>query len=93
VGDSVCDIRAGKAAGAKTAAVLSGLFSCAELAREHPDLILKMPLQFKFCGKIIFRKRNIAKNRLKQLYPFRIEGLIKTSISMKYGEGFRADFK
>ena len=41
VGDSVCDIRAGKAAGAKTAAVLSGLFSCAELAREHPDLILK----------------------------------------------------
>ncbi len=41
VGDSVCDIRAGKAAGAKTVAVLSGLFSYDELAREHPDLILK----------------------------------------------------
>ena len=41
VGDSVCDIRAGKAAGAKTVAVLSGLFSCEELARENPDLILK----------------------------------------------------
>ncbi len=41
VGDSVCDIRAGKAAGAKTVAVLSGLFSFEELARENPDLILK----------------------------------------------------
>ena len=41
VGDSVCDIRAGKAAGAKTVAVLSGLFSCEELARENPDLILR----------------------------------------------------
>jgi len=41
VGDSVCDIRAGKAAGAKTVAVLSGLFSWEELARENPDLILK----------------------------------------------------
>jgi HAD superfamily hydrolase (TIGR01509 family) len=41
VGDSVTDIKAGKAAGAKTAAVLSGLFSYEELAPLHPDLILK----------------------------------------------------
>lgn len=40
-GDSISDIRAGKAAGAKTAAVLSGLFSQTELAKENPDLILK----------------------------------------------------
>ena len=40
VGDSVVDVRAGKAAGAKTVAVLSGLFSQDELAQEHPDLIL-----------------------------------------------------
>jgi HAD superfamily hydrolase (TIGR01509 family) len=41
VGDSISDIKAGKAAGAKTAAVLSGLFSRQELAKEQPDLILK----------------------------------------------------
>lgn len=41
VGDSVCDIRAGKNAGAKTVAVLSGIFSMEELAREKPDLILR----------------------------------------------------
>jgi HAD superfamily hydrolase (TIGR01509 family) len=41
VGDSVSDVRAGKAAGVGTVAVLSGLFSCEELAREKPDLILK----------------------------------------------------
>jgi HAD superfamily hydrolase (TIGR01509 family) len=41
VGDSISDIRAGKAAGSKTVAVLSGLFSYKELAKEHPDLILK----------------------------------------------------
>ncbi len=41
VGDSISDIRAGKAAGAKTVAVLSGLFSRQELAKENPDLILK----------------------------------------------------
>ena len=41
VGDSVTDIKAGKAAGAKTAAVLSGLFSHEELAKENPDLILE----------------------------------------------------
>ncbi|MCW4047478.1 MAG: HAD family hydrolase [Candidatus Bathyarchaeota archaeon] len=41
VGDSVSDVRAGKAAGAGTVAVLSGLFSREELAREKPDLIIK----------------------------------------------------
>jgi HAD superfamily hydrolase (TIGR01509 family) len=41
VGDSVADVKAGKSAGAKTVAVLSGLFSREELAKEQPDLILK----------------------------------------------------
>ncbi len=41
VGDSVSDVRAGKAAGAATVAVLSGLFSREELAAEKPDLILE----------------------------------------------------
>ena len=41
VGDSVTDMKAGKAAGAMTVAVLSGLFSREELARETPDLILR----------------------------------------------------
>ena len=41
VGDSISDVRAGKAAGSKTVAVLSGLFSCQELAEENPDLIIK----------------------------------------------------
>lgn len=39
-GDSVSDIRAGKAAGTKTIALLSGLFQCEELLKESPDLIL-----------------------------------------------------
>ncbi len=39
-GDSVNDVRAGKAAGAKTAAVLSGLYQCEELIKECPDLLL-----------------------------------------------------
>jgi phosphoglycolate phosphatase len=39
-GDSVNDVRAGKAAGARTVAVLSGLFQCEELVKERPDLIL-----------------------------------------------------
>ena len=39
-GDSVNDVRAGKAAGAQTVAVLSGLFQSEELLKEHPDLIL-----------------------------------------------------
>ena len=41
VGDSISDIRAGKAAGSKTVAVLSGIFSHQELAEENPDLIIK----------------------------------------------------
>ena len=41
VGDSVADIRAGKNAGTKTVAVLSGIFSRQELKKENPDLILK----------------------------------------------------
>jgi phosphoglycolate phosphatase len=41
VGDSVADIKAGKNAGAKTVAVLSGIFSREELEREKPDLILE----------------------------------------------------
>jgi len=40
-GDSVNDIRAGKAAGATTIGVLSGLFYVEELTKENPDLILK----------------------------------------------------
>ena len=39
-GDSVNDVRAGKAAGATTVAVLSGLYQKEELAKECPDLIL-----------------------------------------------------
>jgi phosphoglycolate phosphatase len=39
-GDSVNDVRAGKAAGAGTVAFLSGLFLREELERENPDLIL-----------------------------------------------------
>jgi HAD superfamily hydrolase (TIGR01509 family) len=41
VGDSVADIKAGKTAGIKTVAVLSGIFSREELEREKPDLILE----------------------------------------------------
>jgi phosphoglycolate phosphatase len=41
VGDSISDLEAGKAAGAKTVAVLSGLFSHQELVKENPDLIIK----------------------------------------------------
>ena len=40
VGDSVNDVRAGKAAGARTVALLSGLFQREELIKERPDLIL-----------------------------------------------------
>ncbi len=40
VGDSVNDIRAGKAADARTVAVLTGLYSRDELSAESPDLIL-----------------------------------------------------
>jgi HAD superfamily hydrolase (TIGR01509 family) len=41
VGDSIVDVRAGKNAGARTVAVLSGIFSREELERENPDLILE----------------------------------------------------
>lgn len=41
VGDSTVDIQAGKSAGAKTVAVLSGIFSFEELQKQKPDLILK----------------------------------------------------
>jgi phosphoglycolate phosphatase-like HAD superfamily hydrolase len=37
----VVDIRAGKNAGIRTVAVLSGIFGRKELERENPDLILK----------------------------------------------------
>jgi phosphoglycolate phosphatase len=40
VGDSINDVRMGKAAGIATIAVLSGLFHRDELAKECPDLIL-----------------------------------------------------
>ncbi|MDR0372623.1 MAG: HAD family hydrolase [Nitrososphaerota archaeon] len=39
-GDSVNDMRAGKAAGSRTVAVLSGLYGCEELSKEQPDLML-----------------------------------------------------
>jgi HAD superfamily hydrolase (TIGR01509 family) len=39
-GDSINDLLAGKAAGTKTVAFLSGLYNRGELAREKPDLIL-----------------------------------------------------
>lgn len=41
VSDSGVDIQAGKCAGAKTVAVLSGLFDEEELEREKPDIILE----------------------------------------------------
>ena len=41
VGDSIVDIEAGKAANAKTVAVLSGLYTQEELQKENPDLIVK----------------------------------------------------
>jgi phosphoglycolate phosphatase len=41
VGDSILDIRAGKASGAKTVAVLSGIFDENSLRNEKPDLVIK----------------------------------------------------
>jgi len=41
VGDSIVDIQAGKSAGAKTIAVLSGLFNHKELNKQKPNLIIK----------------------------------------------------
>ncbi len=55
VGDSVTDVRAGKAAGIITVAVLSGLFSKEELSKEQPELILnnvtELPLFLDFSIK------------------------------------------
>jgi HAD superfamily hydrolase (TIGR01509 family) len=41
IGDAIVDVQAGKSAGAKTIAVLSGLFSREELEKQKPDLIMK----------------------------------------------------
>jgi phosphoglycolate phosphatase len=41
VGDSVVDINAGKAAGTKTVAVLSGLYSLKELSEVNPDFVIE----------------------------------------------------
>jgi len=41
VGDSILDIKAGKACGAKTVAVFSGIFDENTLNKENPDLIIK----------------------------------------------------
>ena len=41
IGDSIIDVRAGKAAGAKTIAVLTGLFDENSLKQERPDLIIR----------------------------------------------------
>jgi phosphoglycolate phosphatase len=40
IGDSIVDIQAGKAANAKTIAVLTGLYTRQELEKENPDLII-----------------------------------------------------
>ena len=48
VGDSVIDVQAGKNAGAKTVAVLSGIFTFEELERENPDLILINVMQLPY---------------------------------------------
>jgi phosphoglycolate phosphatase len=40
IGDSIVDIQAGKAATAKTVAVLTGLYTRKELEEENPDLII-----------------------------------------------------
>ncbi|MFX0126268.1 MAG: HAD family hydrolase [Candidatus Hodarchaeota archaeon] len=41
IGDSILDIQAGKACGAKTVAILTGLFNESALRKEKPDLIIK----------------------------------------------------
>jgi HAD superfamily hydrolase (TIGR01549 family) len=41
IGDSVTDMQCGKAAGTKTIAVLTGLYTRQELEKEKPDLILE----------------------------------------------------
>lgn len=47
VGDMVEDIEAGKSAGIKTAAVLTGVHSLAKLEKEKPDYILKNVIEIK----------------------------------------------
>jgi len=49
VGDSIIDIQAGKAAGAKTIAVLTGLFSRAELEAQTPDLVIDALTDLRVC--------------------------------------------
>jgi phosphoglycolate phosphatase len=49
IGDSVLDITAGKTAGAKTIAVLSGIYTRQELVKVNPDLILKDATQLPNC--------------------------------------------
>ena len=51
VGDSVIDVNAGKAAGARTVAVLSGLYTKQELDKLNPDLILENATQLPSCIK------------------------------------------
>lgn len=41
VGDSIVDVQAGETAGAKTVAVLTGLFGQEELKQQRPDLVIK----------------------------------------------------
>jgi HAD superfamily hydrolase (TIGR01509 family) len=41
IGDSIVDVQAGKAANAKTIAVLTGLYTKQELEKEKPDLIIQ----------------------------------------------------
>ena len=41
VGDSTVDVKAGKAAGSRTVAVLTGLYSRAELVAANPDFIIR----------------------------------------------------
>ena len=52
VGDSVIDIQAGKAAGAKTIAVLTGLFSRAELEAQKPDLVIDALTSLPACTSV-----------------------------------------
>jgi phosphoglycolate phosphatase len=52
VGDSIIDIQAGKAAGAKTIAVLTGLFSRAELEGQKPDLVIDALTRLPACTAV-----------------------------------------
>jgi phosphoglycolate phosphatase len=52
IGDSIIDIQAGKAAGAKTIAVLTGLFSRAELEGQKPDLVIDALTRLPSCTAV-----------------------------------------